>query len=143
MAYTYEYPRPAVTVDALLFLKKEDDYHLLLIQRKHEPFRGKWALPGGFVDKNEDPDDSVYRELEEETNLKKVSLKQFHTYGAFGRDPRGHVVSVIYWGFIEHENANAIAGDDAQNARWFSIKELPPMAFDHNKIVKEAINHLL
>lgn len=138
MAYTYEYPRPALTVDAIIFLKEKNDTKVLLIKRKHNPFAECWAFPGGFVDKDEDVDDAIYRELNEETMLQNIKLKQLQTFGKPGRDPRGHVVSVVYYGFTTAENSKATAADDAKEAQWFSINELPDLAFDHGKIMKIA-----
>lgn len=133
MSYTYEYPRPMVTVDALVISRNEEDFEVLLIQRKNEPFKNMWALPGGFVDMEETLEHAVIRELEEETGLKDIDLKQFYTAGKPGRDPRGRNITVVYYGFTD--NKNVVAGDDAGKAGWFSLSKIPALAFDHNEII--------
>ncbi len=135
MTFTYEYPRPAVTTDCII-LRGKDPMEVLLIERKHEPFMGNWALPGGFVEIDEDIPEGAKRELQEETGLDKVNLEQFRTYGKPGRDPRGRTISVVYYGFVDPDE-QAIAGDDASNVRWFDIKDLPPIAFDHAEILDD------
>ena len=142
MSYTYDYPRPMVTVDCLVFSRRKDATHLLLIQRDKPPYEGSWALPGGFVDMDETLPKAAMRELEEETNLKDISLQQFQTFGDPGRDPRGRTISVVYFGFTNHAQADTHAGSDARNARWFSIDSLPPLAFDHDQIIGLAIKKL-
>lgn len=126
-----------VTVDAVIFRKSLDFTEVLLIKRANPPFKNHWALPGGFVDLNEDLDVAVKRELLEETGLENINLKQLHTFGAVGRDPRGHMISVAYFG-IAAENAVAIANDDAAEAQWFDITNLPSLAFDHSEIITMA-----
>ncbi|TAJ11893.1 NUDIX hydrolase [Marinilabiliaceae bacterium JC017] len=138
MAFTYEYPRPAVTADALIFSKNESSFKILLIQRLKEPFKGKWALPGGFLDMDEDLDRAAGRELKEETGLSGVTLKQFKAYGNINRDPRHRTITVAYVGMIDKEQE--VTGlDDAADARWFDINALPLLAFDHDIIVSDAI----
>ncbi len=137
MAYTYKFPRPAVTVDIIVFRLHNDKEEVLLIKRGNDPYKGKWALPGGFVDEDEPLEVAALRELEEETNLKDILLTQMHTFGSPGRDPRGHTVSVVYVGYLP-EGAVAKAGDDAAEAKWFSVDKLPAMAFDHNLVVEMA-----
>lgn len=122
-----------VTVDAVI-LRKSVDYELLLIKRKNEPFKDCWALPGGFVDENEDLKAAAIRELEEETQIKVTDLEQVGAFGKPFRDPRSHVVSVAYFGIVP-ENTVAVAADDAKETGWFSIKDLPKLAFDHSDIV--------
>lgn len=139
MHYTYEYPRALVTVDIAVFCPFSDGQKVLLIQRGNPPFEGSWALPGGFIEMDEKMVDSACRELEEETTLKEVDLKQFKTYGDPGRDPRGRTVSVVYYGFTTAENATVRGGDDAKNAEWFPLDKLPELAFDHNLILAELI----
>ncbi len=136
MSYTYEYPRPALTVDAIILCEKNKS--ILLIQRRNEPFKNLWALPGGFVDENEDIDDAVVRELEEETSVCGVDLEQFKAYGKFGRVPRAHTVSIVYFGWYD-SSKKARAKDDALALKWFDINNLPEMAFDHNDILKEFL----
>jgi 8-oxo-dGTP diphosphatase len=142
MSYTYEYPRPAVTVDCVVFLKEKETYKVLLIRRGHYPFEGQWAFPGGFVEMDEKLIDSAHRELEEETGLKNIELEQLQTFGDPGRDPRGRTVAVVFWGFCHQENAQVEGGDDAADAKWFPIHEIPPLAFDHDKIFKLALTKL-
>jgi 8-oxo-dGTP diphosphatase len=131
--YNYQYPRPAVTVDAILVSKRN---FVLLIERGREPFQGKWALPGGFVELDEELDLACLRELEEETGIRIKEIKQFRAYGGVDRDPRHRTISVIFYAFTETELL-AYAGDDAANAHWFPLDQLPEMAFDHLLILKE------
>ena len=131
--YTYKYPRPSVTVDAILISKHKS---VLLIQRSGEPFKGKWALPGGFIELDESLETACHRELEEETGLKVDKLTQFKAYGAVDRDPRGRTISVIFYSF-QDEEAIPMAGDDAANAKWFPLSQLPELAFDHQLIIDE------
>lgn len=130
-----------VTVDAVIFKEAGNDYHILLIQRKNDPFKGQWALPGGFVDEHEDLKDAAIRELEEETGLKTTEIEQLGAFGKPHRDPRHHTVSVAYMGFTV-DNDEVKGADDAQDAKWFSILRLPELAFDHTDIVKKAIEKL-
>ncbi len=138
MVYTYEYPRPMLCVDMVILKKVEETANILLIKRGHEPYQDHWALPGGFIEMEEDLIESAYRELEEETSITNVELQQLKTYGKPGRDPRGRTVSVVFGGFLEAEQ-EAQAGDDAKEAEWFSIDKLPPLAFDHDLIVEESL----
>ena len=137
----YQYPRPALTVDAVVFRKNKNATEVLLIRRKFPPYRGRWALPGGFVEMDETLDDAVRRELKEETGMKDVDLQQLHTFGDPGRDPRGRTVSVIYWGFAGAQNS-AVAGDDAARAEWFDLSALPELAFDHDRVVEMAVERM-
>jgi 8-oxo-dGTP diphosphatase len=141
--YTYDWPRPMVTVDAVVFTKIDDKTKVLLINRGKEPFKGKWALPGGFIDMDEELEDAVVRELEEETGLRGVLLEQMRTFGTIGRDPRGRQISIAFMGIATEEQTRIKAGDDAAKAQWFDIENLPKdMAFDHNEVVKFAIEKL-
>ncbi|MBI1928180.1 NUDIX hydrolase [Candidatus Poribacteria bacterium] len=140
--YTYEYPRPAVTADILLFADDSVGRKVLLIQRKNPPFKDHWAFPGGFIEMGESLDDSARRELHEETGLSDVQLTQLGAFGDPHRDPRGRVITIAYYGRIDSEQAHLIAGSDAADARWFSIAELPPLAFDHAEILAAAIDKL-
>ena len=137
--FTYPYPRPAVTVDAIVFRKGKTTPEVLLIRRGHPPFEGMWAAPGGFLDMEETPEKAVVRELEEETGINGVALFQFHTYGAVHRDPRHRTISIAYTGMLSDTGAQAKAGDDAAAAEWHPVGQLPPLAFDHDKIVEDAI----
>lgn len=141
MPFIYDFPRPAVTVDAVIFKKEDDRLWILLIQRGRYPYEGMWALPGGFVEMDETLGESVAREVEEETGLKDLPLEQLHTFGDPGRDPRGRTVSVVYWG-IAGENTRVRAGDDARSARWFEANKLPALAFDHSGIIQKALERL-
>ena len=140
--YVYDWPRPMVTVDAAVCAFFEGKARLLLIQRKHEPFQGRWALPGGFVEMEEDLPQAAARELAEETGLKDVPLEQLHTFGRPGRDPRGRTITVVYFGIAGQNPPPAKAADDAAQVQWFDISDLPPMAFDHDEIVRCAIERL-
>ncbi len=138
MPYTYKYPRPSVTTDIIINYNDE----ILLIKRRFEPFKDYWAIPGGFLDENESPIDAAARELEEETSITNVKLTQMKTYGDFGRDPRGHTISIVYFVIVD-KKPNVKAQDDAAEAKWFSLNDLPNLAFDHNKIItdyKKMIN---
>lgn len=127
-----------VTTDAVVFKKIDGINHVLFIKRKNDPNKGKWALPGGFVDENEDLPDAAARELQEETGLVVKDLQQLGAFGKPGRDPRQHTVSVVYVGFAD-DNAEAVGADDAEEAQWFSVKYLPELAFDHTDIVTLAL----
>ncbi len=141
--YVYDWPRPMVTVDAAVFTFSGDMVKVLLINRGNEPFKGKWALPGGFVGMDEELEDAVVRELEEETGLATVQLKQMHTYGTIGRDPRGRMITIVFMGIVTEGQDKIKAGDDAAQAQWFDIEKVPDdMAFDHNEVIKFAIEKL-
>lgn len=127
-----------VTVDTVIIKKELSSIFLLLIKRKNEPFKDCWALPGGFVDENEDLEIAAKRELEEETQIKTTHLEQIGAFGKPFRDPRSHVISIAYFGIVD-ANAIAIASDDAKEVQWISINALPKLAFDHLDIVKAAI----
>lgn len=144
MAYTYKYPRPALTVDCVVFGfdDSKQDIKVLLIQRNGEPFRDSWALPGGFVDEGESLEKAAMRELKEETNISNIFLEQLYTFGKPKRDPRGRVVSVAYYALINLKNAKAKAASDAKQVRWFSINRLPDLAFDHDKILAIGLQRL-
>lgn len=140
MSFTYDYPRPSVTVDCIVFLRDEKSLKVLLIQRGNPPFKGQWAFPGGFVDMDEELEDAAVRELYEETGLKLNGLTQMHTFGKIGRDPRGRTISVVFLGFADKKTAEKVKGsDDANDAQWFCVKEVPPLAFDHNEVLKFAV----
>jgi 8-oxo-dGTP diphosphatase len=130
--YTYKYPRPALTVDAIVVKPKSQQ--LLLIQRGIEPFKDQWALPGGFVEMDELLADACRRELMEETNLDVSGLTQFVVADKVDRDPRGRTISVVFYGYVA-EDAVVKEGDDAQKASWFPIDQLPELAFDHAGII--------
>ncbi|HRQ87372.1 MAG TPA: NUDIX domain-containing protein [Bacteroidia bacterium] len=140
MSYTYEYPRPALTVDCVVFGFDGGDLQVLLIRRALEPFKDRWALPGGFVHLDETLDEAARRELEEETGLREVFLEQLHTFGAVDRDPRERVVSVAYYALVTPSAATAAT--DAAEADWFPVASVPPLAFDHADILAAALERL-
>jgi len=141
--YVYDWPRPMVSVDAAVFTFSEKKVNLLLIKRGNEPFKGQWALPGGFIGIDEELEDAVARELQEETGLVGVPLEQMHTFGKCSRDPRGRQITIVFMGIAEKKQTKAKAGDDAAKARWFDIEKLPKnLAFDHNEVAKFAIARL-
>jgi 8-oxo-dGTP diphosphatase len=138
--YSYDYPRPALTVDILLFTRQNNNLYVLLIERKHPPFKGCWALPGGFVDMDETLEHAAKRELHEETGISVNSLNMLNVFDEPGRDPRGRTVSVAYWAQVEQLIAPN-AGDDAKEAQWMNIKQLNQvvLAFDHERIINTAL----
>jgi len=139
MTYEYEYPHPAVTVDAIVFTIENDDLKVLLIQRDVEPFEGRWALPGGFIEIDERLGDAAKRELKEETGVSVKCLEQLYTFGHPDRDPHERIITVAYYALIPCDQLSIAAGDDARDARLFSTNELPTLAFDHDKILRLAI----
>lgn len=142
MPHSYEYPRAALTVDCVIFGFDEAALKVLLIQRGINPFKGKWALPGGFVRVEEELDEAARRELEEETGLREVFMEQLYTFGTVDRDPRERVVSVAYYALVKQGVGELKASTDADDAQWFAVDELPPLAFDHAKIFKMALLRL-
>jgi 8-oxo-dGTP diphosphatase len=141
--YVYDWPRPMVTVDAVVFAVAPGSVKILLIKRKYDPFKGQWAIPGGFIGIDEELDVAVARELAEETGLTGVKLEQMRTFGKPGRDPRGRQITVVYMGIITDGFDRIKGGDDAALARWFDINALPhDMAFDHDSVTKFAIEKL-
>ena len=142
MPFTYEYARPALTVDAVVFGLDAEDLKVLLIKRDLEPFAGRWALPGGFVRVGESLDEAVLRELKEETGLGKVFLEQLYTFGDPDRDPREHTVSIAYYALVKLSDHRVQAATDARDARWCSAATTPKLAFDHAKILDVARERL-
>jgi 8-oxo-dGTP diphosphatase len=141
--YIYDWPRPMVAADAMVFAFFKNKIKLLLVNRGFEPFKGKWCLPGGFVNIDEELEDAAARELAEETGLTDVHLELMHTFGKCGRDPRGRVITVTFMGIITKGHNKIKAGDDAAKARWFDIKKLPKdMAFDHSEVIAFGIKKL-
>jgi 8-oxo-dGTP diphosphatase len=132
------------TVDALILLKDSANQtpKILLIQRKNDPFKGSYALPGGFVEMNELLKDAAGRELFEETGLKGIELKQLAAFDGIDRDPRDRNISVVFYGFTTSKNSKVAGGDDAVKAEWFSINNLPPLAFDHAEVIEFARKYL-
>jgi 8-oxo-dGTP diphosphatase len=140
--YTYTYPRAALTVDCVVFGFDGGALQVLLIRRGQDPFKNRWALPGGFVRVEETLDDAARRELEEETGLKHVFLEQLYTFGAVDRDPRERVVSVAYYALVKPTDHITAASTDAAEARWFDVSEVPSLAFDHAAILDVALTRL-
>jgi 8-oxo-dGTP diphosphatase len=132
---------PAVAVDMIIFTVGNDDLMVLLIRRRGEPFAGRWAIPGGFVEPDESLDDAAARELREETSVSDVFLEQLYTFGEPGRDPRGRVISVAYYALLREAPAVS-GGDDAADAGWFPLGALPPLAFDHATILDYALDRV-
>jgi 8-oxo-dGTP diphosphatase len=139
--FVYDYPRPAVTVDVVI-VTREPRPRVLLICRKDEPFAGRWALPGGFVDVDEPLEAAARRELLEETGIEAGKLEHLSTFGDPGRDPRGRVISVVYLARVSPGKLKPRAGDDAAQAAWFGLHQLPPLAFDHREIMALARKRL-
>jgi 8-oxo-dGTP diphosphatase len=138
-----DYPHPALTADVVLFAVGQRALRVLLVQRDKPPFEGHWAFPGGFVNVGEAPRDAARRELEEETHVQDVVLEQLRAFGDLGRDPRGHVVTIAYLGVIRSDALRrARAGSDAAQVRWWSLDELPSLAFDHAEVLAYALRRL-
>ena len=136
MSYCYDYPRPAVTSDIIIIKKIDDQQFVLLIERKSPPFEGMWALPGGFIDMNETLEETALRELQEETGISGVKLKQFHTFSTVNRDPRHRTITTVFIGFTDNKAAKPEAGDDAAKVEWFALDNLPTLAFDHAMVME-------
>jgi 8-oxo-dGTP diphosphatase len=137
--YCYEYPRPALTADVVVLREGIARLEVLLIKRASDPFKGRWALPGGFVDENEPLEAAAARELREETSLSLSNLEQIGAFGKPGRDPRGHTVAIAFLGIV-HGECSVVPADDAEDAAWHSAKRPPPLAFDHREILRAALD---
>lgn len=144
MTHSYRYPRPALTVDCVVFGLdlQETELKVLLIQRAGEPFKGSWALPGGFVHIDETTDEAARRELEEETGLRNVFLEQLYTFSAVDRDPRERVVSVAHYALVKLSDHGVRAATDASDAAWFSVDDATELAFDHDEVLELALTRL-
>lgn len=140
MEYTYQYPRMLVTVDSLVFIRNPNGIctHLLLIKRGNDPYKGHYALPGGFPEMNELLVDAAKRELFEETGLSGIELQQLKAFDKVNRDPRDRNIAIVFYGFTTIQNSTVIGGDDAEKAEWIPLESLPPLAFDHDEIVQFA-----
>jgi 8-oxo-dGTP diphosphatase len=142
MGFTYEYPRPALTADCVVFGLDNEDLKVLLIQRDLEPFAGRWALPGGFAVVGESIEEAARRELAEETGLKDIFLEQLYTFSDPNRDPREHVVTVAHYALVNLSEHSLAPSTDAREAAWFEINDIPKLAFDHDRILKTAYERL-
>ena len=138
--YCYKYPHPAVTTDCVIFGFDGSELQVLLIERGIEPFKGKWAFPGGFLNMDETAGEGAMRELKEETGLENAYIEQFNTYSEPGRDPRERVITIAHYALVRIQEVKG--GDDAAKARWFPIDEVPQLAFDHDKILRDAMRKL-
>lgn len=142
MSYTYEYPHAAITADCVIYGFDGERLKILLVERGLEPCKGMWALPGGFMKIDETIEETARRELYEETGLKDVYMTQFKMFSKVDRDPRERVVTVVFTALVRPSDYRLVAGDDAVNALWFDENRLPPLAFDHKEIIKEAHTYL-
>ena len=147
--YCYKYPRPALTIDTLVlgYNYNKHELEILLIKRKNPPFKGHYALPGGFVEMEETLEETAARELAEETELLGISMLQLKAFSRPDRDPRGRTITVVFFSLVDSTSSRSHGGDDAESADWFNILELPSLAFDHQEIVdygiKFAYNNIL
>ena len=140
MPYTYEYPRPAVTADCVVFANVGGKLHVLLIERGNDPYRGKWAFPGGFMNMDETAEECARRELKEETGLEVDAVHEIGSFTTVDRDPRGRVITIAFYALSD--NADVHGGDDAAKARWWSVDDVPPLAFDHDLMLHRALQCL-
>lgn len=140
LKYCYKYPHPAVTTDCVIFGFDGKDLKVLLIKRGIEPYKDRWAFPGGFLNMKETAEEGALRELKEETGLDSSYIEQFHTYSDVNRDPRERVITIAFLALVKIQDVKG--GDDAAEARWFSVKEMPLLAFDHELIFRGAISRL-
>ena len=139
--YTYQYPHPAVTTDCVIFgYDLREGLSILLVQRGIDPFKGRWAFPGGFLRMDEDADTGARRELMEETGFEAESITQFGAFTAVDRDPRERVITIAYLALVRKGDVQG--GDDAADARWFPVTAVPPLAFDHDRILRIALERL-
>lgn len=136
-AYSYKHPHPAVTTDCVIFCFDGKELNVLLVQRGVEPFKGAWAFPGGFLKMDESAEQCALRELKEETDLTPEHLEQFHTFTEVDRDPRERVITIAYFALVK--KSEVIGGDDASEARWFKLNDIPRLAFDHDYIFRKAL----
>jgi 8-oxo-dGTP diphosphatase len=137
-----DYPRPSVTVDVVILTLTEGQLRVLLVKRKRWPFEGMWAIPGGFLNMDEGLEDAARRELKEETNVSDIYLEQLYTFGDPGRDPRTRVITVVYYALIDAAKLDVRAADDAADAAWYPMHDLPQLAFDHKTILDYTLDRL-
>lgn len=138
--YTYKYPHPAVTTDCVIFGWDGTQLQVLLIQRGNDPFKGKWAFPGGFLNPDESCEEGAARELKEETEFTGAYIEQFHTFSTPNRDPRERIITVAYYALVRLQDVKG--GDDAAQAKWFPLDSIPPLAFDHEEMYRLAKQRL-
>lgn len=142
MSYAYKYPHPAVTADVVVFTIENDELKVLLIQRDQYPHEGEWAIPGGFIDIDESLGQAAKRELKEETGVSARFLEQLYTFGNPDRDPRERIITVAYFTLMPFDDLSIVAGDDARDASLYSTDDLPPLAFDHDGILRAAMHRV-
>lgn len=140
--YIYEYPRPAVTTDCVIFGFDGDELKVLLIKRGIEPFKNYWALPGGFIELDEDADTCAKRKLEQETGLDEIFMEQLYTFSSVDRDPRYRVISIAYYALVKLSDFRPKAGNDTFQVEWFPLSAIPAIAFDHEQILEKAVTRL-
>lgn len=138
-----QYERPSVTVDVVIFTLRERELHVLLLQRKHWPYEGRWAIPGGFINMDESLEQAARRELEEETGVRDIYMEQLYTFGEPERDPRTRVISVAYIALVRAYAHQLRTSEESTDVRWFPVRRLPgPLAFDHDHILARALERL-
>ena len=138
--YCYKYPHPSVTTDCVIFGFDGQKLQVLLIERGIEPYKGRWAFPGGFLNPDETAEQGALRELQEETGLTDAYIEQFHTYTDPNRDPRERVITIAYYALVRIQEVKG--GDDAAKAQWFALDEVPQLAFDHDRILRDAMRQI-
>lgn len=140
--YSYKYPHPAVTTDCAVFGFNGSGLSVLLIKRGIEPYQGSWAFPGGFLNMDETAEQGALRELQEETGVRDIYIEQLQAFTGVDRDPRERVLTIAFLAFVRQDDYEVLGGDDAAEARWFPVDELPPLAFDHAEIMRVALERL-
>lgn len=140
LKYCYRYPHPAVATDCVIFTFNGSQLEVLLIERGLEPYKGKWALPGGFLRMDESAEEGAARELREETGISNALIRQFHVFSTPDRDPRERVISIAFLALVKQQEV--VGGDDAAKANWFTLDNIPPLAFDHDRILRMALRTL-